>query len=71
MTGIVRESAYGGGTLEDRSTINFGGACVQAPDACEAAECFIHCAMPLGLLARFQNSLKLALADAIITLPCP
>ena len=33
------------GTKEDRSTINFG----HVPAACVPGECFIHCAMPLGL----------------------
>ena len=42
-----RESAHGGVTRSDRSTINFGHVQVRTPAACMPGKCFIHCAMTL------------------------
>ena len=56
-TGIVceRESAHGGGTQEDMSTMNFGHVWVLTQAASVAGQCFVHCDMPLG---QDQNSIQ-------------
>ena len=51
-TGILRESAHGRGTRENRSPINFGSVWVQTLAACVPGECFIHFAMPLELVTK-------------------
>ena len=60
MTGIVRkrESAHGGGTQEDRSTVNFGLVLVQTLAACVPGKCFIFCAMPLGQHSKSSYNVK-------------
>ena len=55
-TGIVRESACGGGTQEDRSTKIFGRVRVWTQATCMVGERFIHCAMPSVL--KFELSLN-------------
>ena len=47
-----RASARGGGTQMDRSTKNLW---VWTPAACMTGECFIHCALLLGLAWKLKN----------------
>ena len=50
LAGNTLQYGHGGGTRDDRSTITFGHVRVRTPAPCMAGECFIHCAMPLGLV---------------------
>ena len=57
-TGIVRKSAHGRSTQEDRGIIRLGHVRVRTPGAYVASKCFIHCAMPLGQLESQDDDRK-------------
>ena len=57
---LDRESAYGEGTQEDRSTINFGHAQVRTPSACVPIKCFIH------VLCPSRNSVPTQISDTCL-----